>query len=111
MGKNRYVQTLETRRLTYMQAEKETYTQYMIDMFCDVLNDPDVMGKDVMGHKRLKKILLEVSKRYDYYHPALEKSSEADYYQDKLDAKMKRIFQEDFCPFPKRYEWVNRPKY
>ena len=33
----------------YRQAEKETYIQFMSDMFQIALNDPDVMGKDVLG--------------------------------------------------------------
>lgn len=34
-------------------AYKQTYQQYMTDMFIIALNDPDVMGKDVLGYKRL----------------------------------------------------------
>lgn len=33
----------------YRQAEKGTYIQFMSDMFQIALNDPDVMGKDVLG--------------------------------------------------------------
>ncbi len=38
----------------YRQAEKETYIQFMSDMFQIALNDPDVMGKDVLGEARIK---------------------------------------------------------
>lgn len=111
MGKNNHAKAIDDWKNTYMMMEQETTRQFIIDLFCEALNDPEVMGKDVLGRKRLKKVLQTVSIRYDYYHKALEKSQEADYYQEKLDEKLQRIFQEDFNPFPERYSWIKMQKY
>ena len=57
MGKNGYLQRQKCAVDAYRQAERDTYIQFMIDMFMVALNDPEVMGKDVFGYARLKKVL------------------------------------------------------
>lgn len=69
----------------------QTYQQYMTDTLILTLNDPEVMGKDVFGYKRLKKILDAWGKKYDLYFDALTKKAEADYARVKMDAAMKLI--------------------
>lgn len=91
----------------YRQAEKETYIQFMTDTLVLTLNDPEVMGKDVFGKKRLLKIIEAWGKTYDKYHGALEKGDEADYHQIKLDQRLQSIFGEDFQRFGERYSWLN----
>lgn len=107
MGKNGYLERQKKAIGVYRQAEKETYMQYMVDMFMIVLNDPEVMGKDVLGKKRLAKVVSAVSKTYDEYVLALTSSSEADYWQTKLDERLASIIgQKDLIPFKERYEWI-----
>lgn len=89
------------------QAYKQTYQQYMTDMFIIALNDPAVMGKDVLGYKRLMRVLLAVEANYDRFFDALTKNAEADYARVKMDAIMQNICPpEKFIPFEKRYEWL-----
>lgn len=56
----------------YRQAEKETYIQFMSDMFQIALNDPDVMGKDVLGEARIKCVVEAAGRNFDTFHGALE---------------------------------------
>lgn len=91
----------------YRQAEKETYIQFMTDTLVLTLNDPEIMGKDVFGKKRLQKVIEGWGKKYDQYCGALLPDDEADYHQIKLDERLSQIFGDDFEKFGKRYYWLN----
>lgn len=106
MGTNGYLQRRENRILINKQAAADTEQQYSIDVLCLVLNDPDVMGKDVFGGKRLARVLRAYGKAHDDLATALTVGPEADYYRTKLDEKLKRIFGDCFQPFEERYPWV-----
>ena len=112
MGKNGYLHKQKVSVDTYRQAEKDTYIQYMIDMFMVTLNDPDVMGKDVFGKERIVRVIHAVERNFSQFEPALAKTDEADYYQEKLDERLAKILGRDaLVPFPKRYEWIKVPGY
>lgn len=106
MGANGYLQRRENRILVNKQAAADTEQQYSIDLLCLVLNDPDVMGKDVFGGKRLVRILRAYGEAHNEWATALTTRPEADYYRAKLDEKLQRIFGENFQPFEERYPWV-----
>lgn len=95
----------------YRQAEKETYIQFMSDMFQVALNDPDVMGKDVLGEARIRRVAEAASRNFDTFHGALENIPEADYFQEKLDSRLRRIFKEKLVPFAERYPWLKKQVY
>lgn len=96
----------------YRQAEKDTYIQYMTDTLMITLNDPEYVGRDVFGEDRITKVVLGWGKVFDEYHGALEKGPEADYYQEKLDERLKKILKKrGVVPFRKRYDWLIKPKY
>lgn len=102
-----YLKRRKARDGVMEQAYKQTYQQYMTDMFIIALNDPAVMGKDVLGYKRLMRVLLAVEANYDRFFDALTKNAEADYARVKMDAIMQNICPpEKFIPFEKRYEWL-----
>lgn len=111
MGKNGYLDRQRAAIGAYRQAEKETYIQYMTDTLILTLNDPHTMGKDVFGEQRIKKIISAWGEMFDTYHGALEKGDEADYFQERLDQRLKGVAGEDFHPFSERYEWVKRQIY
>lgn len=112
MGKrNGYLERQKATVSVYRQAEKETYIQFMSDMFQLALNDSEVMGKDVLGEARIRRVVEAASKNFDTFHRALEKNKEADYYQDKLDEKLRRIFKEKLIPFSERYPWIEKQAY
>lgn len=111
MGKNGYLMRQKAAVNAYRKAEKDTCIQFMTDTLMLVLNDPEVMGKDVFGKKRLKRIVDAWGKVYDQYHEALESTGEADYWQEKLDQALGAIFGDDLVPFAKRYEWLQEIRY
>lgn len=112
MGKNGYLQKRKQTINTYRQAEKDTYIQYMVDIFMIVLNDPAVMGKDVFGKKRIMRVVEAVSKTFDNYALALTDQDEADYLQEKLDQRLASILgDDDLIPFSKRYGWIEQKGY
>ena len=108
MAKNGYLARRKVRDSVLQDATRQTYQQYMTDMLILTLNDPEVMGKDVFGYKRLKKVLEAWGKCYDKYFDALTKNPEADYAREKMDRLMKQICGDsgDFVPFEERYEWL-----
>ena len=109
MGKrNGYLARQKVRDGVLQDATRQTYQQYMTDTLILTLNDPEVMGKDVFGYKRLKKVLEAWGKCYDRYFDALTKNPEADYAREKMDRLMKQICGDsgDFVPFEERYEWL-----
>lgn len=58
MGKrNGYLERRKIRDEVMQDAIRQTYQQYMTDMLILTLNDPEVMGKDVFGYVRLKRVL------------------------------------------------------
>ena len=105
--KNDFQAKQNTRLMTYRQAEKETYIQFMTDTLVLTLNDPEIMGKDVFGKKRIKRVLEGWGKKYDRYCGALYPGDEADYHQIKLDERLSQIFGDDFEKFGVRYYWLN----
>lgn len=107
MGKNGYLERQKLAVDTYRQAERDTYIQFMTDTLVLTLNDPDVMGKDVFGKKRIMKVVEAWAKTFSKYEVALTKSDEADYFQEKLDDRLAAILGRDtLVPFSKRYDWV-----
>lgn len=94
-------------------ATRQTFVQYMTDTLICTLNDPDVMGKDVFGYARLKKVLEAWGKCYDLYFDALTVKDEADYHREMLDRTLRRIVPEGehFDPFESRYEWLPKILY
>jgi len=114
MGKkNDYLDKRKRERLALQNATRQTFVQYMTDTLIFTLNDPEVMGKDVFGYARLKKVLEAWGRYYDKFFDALTLNPEADYAREKMDEALKRICGStgDFVPFEQRYEWLPKIEY
>lgn len=87
--------------------------QFCNDIYQSLLNDSDVVGKDVFGAKRMLKLHDAVTEAEIYYRPALwpRTHPEADVCQQKLDAKMGKIWGEKADPFSIRYPFLLEPIY
>lgn len=83
----------------------ETGIQYNNDVYQCILNDPDVMGKDTFGQARMLKVHQAAEAMSEEYTPCMwgVTDPEADVWQARLDAKLKKIWGELFVPFPQRY--------
>lgn len=109
MGKkNDYLVRQKEKDRLLQEATRQTFVQYMTDTLILTLNDSEVMGKDVFGYARLKKVLDAWGRYYDLFFDALTKNDEADFYRVKMDEAMKRICGDtgDFFPFKERYQWL-----
>lgn len=81
-------------------------------MMCIVLNDPDIMGKDTFGKERLLRVVKAIGEYIDVYEKAWKKDDEADYYQNKLDAQLARIYGKGMHDtFHTRYEYCKEFDY
>lgn len=110
MGKNGYLEKRDKMMQKFFTVACDTTTQQFFDYMCIVLNDPEIMGKDTFGAKRLRKVydaMMELDKTFS---EAWCGSQESDYYQEKLDAKLKEIFGE-VIPFNKRYPYQQEWNY
>ena len=107
---NAFLAKQESIRQASFAAGGETMAQQTWDMICLVLNDPEVMGKDTFGAKRLKKLLEAVQQRERQYIKAWISDPESDYYEAKLDEALKSIFGE-IVPFKERYPYLKGHSY
>lgn len=87
--------------------------QKMNDMFIIALNDPDVMGKSVLGYDRLCKVPAAVDQLMEKYKDAFDpRKDEADVAQERLDDRIKKIVGDhSFLPFEKRYPELKKCRY
>lgn len=114
MGKqNSYLARQKAWDRVLQDTTRQTFQQYMTDTLILTLNDSDVMGKEVFGYARLKKVLDAWGKYYDHYFAALTNAPDADYTREKMDQEMRRIIGDsgDFIPFEQRYDWLPEIKY
>ena len=107
-----YAQRQAASRQAYLDIGVEVGMQKMADFFAIALNDPSVLGKSVLGRKRLEPVLLRVHDLCDEFAEAFTVADEADYMQDKLDRLLRQIYGDsDFVPFEERYPAIKQRKY
>lgn len=113
MRQSGFMRRIEHGRKVRDDMMEHVMRQFMVDMFVLALNDPDVMGKSVLGYNRLKKVLDAVEANYTAFGNAVGvKSVDADYCREKLDERLRKIVPPDkFVPFLERYEWLAEIKY
>lgn len=107
---NSFLAKQEALRQKCFEVACDTTSQQFFDYMCIVLNDPEIMGKDVFGAKRLQKVHEAMKKLDKEYSEAWCGSQESDYYQEKLDDGLKRIFGE-IVPFRQRYPYLKEWDY
>lgn len=113
MRQSHLLKRQQARESVVERAAEQTITQYMVDMFIIALNDPEVMGKDVLGYKRLSKVVQAVQNYWDIFSGAMShKNVEADYLREKLDERLRGIIPpEHFTPFLERYRYLEDVRY
>lgn len=103
MGKNAYARELLARKQRETDIIQDWTGQLCLDVMTLVLNDPEVMGKNVMGKSRLQKIGEAFNRYYKECSLALTKDVEASYIREKIDQRLIEIWGEDFDRWPARY--------
>lgn len=111
-GKNAFLEKQTRMQDNFWNSGWDAGMQFAADCFQVVLNDSDVMGKDVFGSKRIKRICGEVQQCIDYYFDAMDvRNPEADVMQEKLDAVLRRLWGDELTPFQERYPMIKRCSY
>lgn len=108
---NAYLDKQKKQAQAYFEAGEEIGLQKAWDYIQIALRDPEAMGKDVLGRKRIEKVYKKMLELVDVYHTAFTDNVEADYYQEKLDAQLREIWGDDLSTFYKRYPTLKKMDY
>ena len=103
MAKNDYLERRREREQNVFDAGERIGMQKMWDYLQVALRDPEAMGRDVFGKKRMEKIFQVVGRHADYFGKAFSKDVEADKRQEELDAALREIWGDELTTFYDRY--------
>lgn len=108
---NAYLDRQQKDRQKFFDAGEQIGLQKAWDYIQIALRDPEVMGNDVLGRKRIEKVWKKMLELVDVYHTAFTDDKEADYYQEKLDAHLREIWGDDLQTFYERYPTLTKLDY
>ena len=103
--KNAFLEKMAEKQAMRELIIKLWTTQLCMDAVTLALNDPEYMGKDVLGRKRINKLKKGIEK---YYHEIIIGTTndvKASYVRSKTDERLEAICGEDFQPWEVRYEY------
>lgn len=103
MAKNDYAKRIQQRKQLESEIIQRWTAQLCLDTMTIVLNDPEVMGRDVFGKERLQKIGEAFSRYYGECIIGLSPDVKASYVREKLDERLRRIWGETFESWTERY--------
>lgn len=107
MAKSGFLEKQQAARAAYFDAGLQTGRQQILDMVILTLHDPEYMGKDTIGKKRLMRIIKGINDYMDRYELAFSKHAETDYHRAKLDADLADAAGDEFkYSFQKRYSFL-----
>lgn len=83
----------------------DTGLQFMTDIFETALNDSAVVGKDTFGKGRMMKVRAATTEMAEKLKPSMYgvTDPEADVVQAHIDARLKKLWGEDYDEYPVRY--------
>lgn len=111
-GKNAYAAELTRKRALGYEIVSDWTAQLCLDTLAMVLNDPDVMGRDAFGAKRLMRICEAFNEKYAVTKLALRDHEDSDYIRAKIDQAQAKIFGPDYLHWQDRYPyWDERDTY
>ena len=110
-GKNAYLEKKAYREKALLDIGIDSGAQRIIDYLQIVLHNPEVMGKDVHGPKRLRKILDAIEALDKHYARAYTLDKEADVLQEQLDRELRDIWGQEAYSFAQRQPYIKRPEY
>lgn len=109
MPKNDYARRLEKQRRAESEIVLRWTAQLCLDVMTIVLNDPEVMGRDVFGPVRLNRVGKAFNKLFADVAVGLSGRPEASYVRAKVDERLARIMGEAAEAWPDRYPyWDDR---
>lgn len=96
------------------QAEKQRQRDMIVTMWAHqqcydaltlVLNDPEVMGKDVFGQMRLNRLCKALNAKISEIMPGLSNKVNASHVRRQVDDELRKICGSSFVPWEERYEY------
>ncbi len=113
MAKNDFLKRQQAVKQGMLDVGMDTGFQKCWDLIQIVLHDPKVMGKDVFGKNRIKKLYWAMKEKEKElgraWSPILY--NDADVCQRDLEALLKEIWGDELCPFHERYPYIKEPDY
>ena len=114
-NKNTYLERKRAVHQSILDTGEQMGLQKMWDYMQIALRDPEIMGKDVFGRKRMEKLYQRTKELAEYFHTAFTDDKEADLVQRDMDAALREIWGDDLSPFYERYPELkklgyNKPK-
>lgn len=110
-NKNAYLERRNAVNQAMLDAGEQMGIQKMWDYIQIALRDPETMGKDVMGRKRMEKLYKKTAELADYFHTAFTDDVEADHRQEEMDAALREIWGGDLSTFYERYPQLKKVDY
>ena len=113
MAKNTFWQKQQAVQQGMLDVGMDTGFQKCWDLLQIVLHDPKVMGKDVFGIKRIKKLYWAMKELERELGRAWlpTKHNDADVPQRNLDSLLGEIWGDELCPFHDRYPYIKQIDY
>lgn len=109
MAKNAYLARQAEKQKERDMIVMARSLQLCYDALTLVLNDPEVMGKDVFGEKRLNKLCKALNAKIGEILPGLSGSVNASHVRRLTDDALAKVCKESFVPWEERYEyWDDR---
>lgn len=104
-GRNAYAKELKARKELRTEIIQDWTAQLALDTIILVLNDPEYMGRDVFGAKRLEKVCEGFYARWPDHLLALTDHDESEYWRTKIDQAFARIFGPEYMHWQDRYPY------
>ena len=110
-SKNKFLEQRDARDRKFYMAGMQMGCQLVHDFISMALREPETMGKDIFGRKRIEKLFERCSQFDDYYSLCFTKHVEADKRQQEMDQALKELWGEDLVPFEERYPYTKYYSY
>ena len=105
-GKNAYLERQAEKQRQRDSIVMSWSHQILYDALSLVLNDPEVMGKDVFGEKRLGKLCVATNAKLKEMLPGLlNNQPNSSYIRAQVDRELEKICKDSFVPWEERYEF------
>ena len=113
MGKNAFLEKQQKIQQGMLDIGMDTGFQKCWDLIQLCLRDPDVVGKDVFGKERFKRMHTALMKLESEFGIAWlpTKEVDADVKQRDLDLLLGEVWGDELYPFYERYPYVKRSDY
>ena len=108
---NSFLEEQKQKTAVLMAIAMDCGSQRILDMLICVLHDPEVMGKDTFGRKRIDRVVDAINLRDQHYAKAYGSGPEADYFQEKLDGELREVYGDETVPFRERNPAIEIPGY